>query len=1444
MRTFIHAIRLRRNSVFCRAMTGIVTFCFGMNVLANPTGMHVRRGSVTAQQNGSQLTVTASDNAFINWQGFNISAGETMTFVQPSSTSIVWNRINDQNPSQIYGNLNANGVVVLLNSSGFYFGPNAHVSAAGLVVSTANCAPPENGGGTWEFNGPPPLASIINYGRISVGQNGSAFLIADHIENHGTIEAPGGTIGLAAGQTVLLSERPDGRGMSLQVTLPQGSVDNYGNLIADAGTIALNAKVMNQDGLIQANSVRTQNGVIELVASDSLTLGAGSQIIARGDDSSPGSAGGSVTIQSGNNFSDNTGGKIILTGGAQGGNGGNLEVSAPNIWSLNSSMDAGAQDGWLGGMFLIDPANIILGTTGSGTVPANGTVDSGSNPGSTLSLNVNTAFLNKNFSLIKLQATANITVNAGTVWDLSASTGLTSGQLILQAGGNIIFGSTTSAGGARITDANNWSVTLAAGYNFANNTVQSGVGNIFLNGGSGQSGSGFIRTAAGSINLTAGQGIFVGKGFINTTGGGNITAHALAGNIDAGSFAQGYGFQSASTPSQAYFVDFGKGLGGISTAAGGNVSLTAGGNVSTVLPGNNGYFYNGTFIATGGTVGTAGSGAYGPQAGNVTVIAGGDVTGQYLVANGIGSIYAGVLMDILGNPVIDSAGKYALGATGNAGSSSSKPNLALSLVKGGWNVTAAQNINLQEVRNPNGDFNVNSGAAFHYFDYAPDAYVELTAGNQVQLGASSSALPRADNLKVPVVYAPILNVSAGAGGVILTGDSTFNQLILFASPQGSLSIKTTDGGSLIGKLDSLNGTPQIFSLIVSDSSKKQYNRSSGGIFGLNDHAATPVHSGHATPITLDLSGDMNLVLLGSPEAAQIKVGGNLNNSRFQGMNLSSGDVSSIHVTGDINNRSAFTSVDLDLYPGTAAPNLSYLAQSLISSPSVTTLVNSFYYDAKTGLFTYQNIPGQSVASVLNLLQNLTVQVYVNGVPQWTDDLHTIPLTETVAVINAATAQAMQAKYDLDNIVSGLPAGTGPPSSAAGYTLGGGGKFDITARNIDLGTTAGIQSVGVGLYQIGASFPLASLFDKGADISVTTKNLEMFSSSIASLNGGSIYVNASGQIDVGSSQFTVNTDIARGIFSTSGSDVSVYATHDINLNGSRIAAFDGGNVTVESFFGDINAGSGGLGGVTLTAYYVDPVTHVVYQNSPTAFGSGILAETFGPRGASYPVPVAQLGNLLVETPNGNVNANSAGVTQLAFNHQNYPDATVAVLAGYEMRDALGQPVSAANIGQGTAVEVSAGKNINAANSGVIAENAILKATGNIDGAIFAKGNIDVAAVNNANVTALAQGTVTASAGDTLSGTIVGIGGISASGGSVDATLLSNGAISGGTSGQTGFAQGTAANATATAASNEANQTADQAATGDGSGEDDLKKKKPISLAQKVGRVTVILPTKTN
>ena len=121
---------------------------------ANPTGGTVTQGTAIISGSGTpQVTINqTSPNAFISWQGFNIGAGETTTFVQPSSTSVAWNQINDLNPSQILGNLNANGYVVLQNSSGFYVGGQASITAHGLIMTTAS-TPRLNlsSGGPWSF---------------------------------------------------------------------------------------------------------------------------------------------------------------------------------------------------------------------------------------------------------------------------------------------------------------------------------------------------------------------------------------------------------------------------------------------------------------------------------------------------------------------------------------------------------------------------------------------------------------------------------------------------------------------------------------------------------------------------------------------------------------------------------------------------------------------------------------------------------------------------------------------------------------------------------------------------------------------------------------------------------------------------------------------------------------------------------------------------------------------------------------------------------------------------------------------------------------------------------------------------------------------------------------------------------------------------------------------
>jgi filamentous hemagglutinin family protein len=1529
-------------------IAGIFVVGLAFYAQANPTGMTVASGSATSSSSGSRLTITTSQTALLNWQSFNIAAGETTIFNQPSVSSVVMNNIHDANASQIFGNLEANGIVVLMNPNGIYFGPNSYVQTAGLIVSTAGYVPPASGGnGVWEFSGPPPLASIINYGQINVGNGGSAFLIANNILNYGSITAPGGSIGLAAGKEVLLSTRPDGRGLSMAVTLPSGSVDNEGRLVADAGTIALNAQVVNQNGVVQANSAIEQNGVVELVASDQLNMGANSQISANGGNSAGGSPGGTVTLQSGGTYSDATGSQISATGGSQGGNGGSVEVSAPSILSLNSSVDTAAQTGWSSGLFALDPVNIVLGTSGSTGAGTSGTINGSSGSG-TLNVNVNTAFENITSGQILLEASGNITLNANTAWNLSASTKQSTGQLTMEAGGNIIFGT-----GSSILDPNNWSVTLDAGYNFANNTIQTGTGNIYLNGGSGGTGNGFIQTTGGNINLAAGKNITVGSGYVITKGDGSIYAHALAGNIDCGSDAQGYHFVgNANSVNNA--ATFQNGLGGISTEAGGDVTLIAGGNVSSVLPGDGVYYYDGsteTKISNGKDYLTAGSGAYGSEPGNVTVVAGGNVTGNYLVANGTGNIYAGVDMDASGNPIMNASGNYVLGAAGNAGTDSGSHALALDLVSGGWNVDAAQNIMLEEVCNPNGVFDT-SGTYKNYFNYSPGAFVNLSAGNEVQMGSANEP-PNAiltGSGSAEFIYPPILNITAGGNVILGNPNTSSTTLVLFPSPLGSLTIDTL--GSLLNGSSTSGTSPQLFNLIVSDAGNSQYSAADN--FGTADVATTPIHINSPTPIDLDIGGNMEFINLSVPEAAQINVGGNMVNCGFSGLNLSLASgyqvpvteangstvmfavdpgVTSIGVTGEIYNRGNFTTL-AGVTPAQAA-NLYYLAEAVNTSIPASQLANSFYYDAATETLTYQNIGGSSLSSVLNLLNSLTVQEYINGVPQWANapsDTVAKPAPVPVSVLgNPATPGTVA--YELLAQYNSLPP---LPNGTFGYTIAGGGQFNITAQTLDLGTSQGIQSYGVGL-NINGKYPLASLFgiggvfNQGANVNVTTTgntsegvtsygdlmgDVDMFASSINSLGGGNISITAGGNVNAGSPNFTVNSSGAFGIYTTSGGDISVIANDDVNVNGSRIATYDGGNITVESLYGDVNAGSGSSTPVGVTGFYENPVTHTVYTTSPQIPFSGILALTL-PEDPGYPESTPILGNILVEAPNGNINANAAGILQIPLNNVDYPDAVVTILAGLELCNSSGLPVFAADsqepviesipvdqadlndpagtiilngiayhntaattraqllallgipidtqvvdlktIGDANILEqilgggnvgsilpntinyysfVSPGKDINVNGSGVIASNVRLDGSGAVNGLIFSRNNLNIVGPT-VTVQALA-GNKADVVGDTIKGTITGVGGVDAQGLDVTASLISA-IVSGGTSGQSGLGQGTSANATAQSMANTAT-TAATAATSDQNDDQKKKKGKEVALAQKVSRVTVILPPK--
>jgi filamentous hemagglutinin len=375
-------------------------------------------------------------------------------------------------------------------------------------------------------------------------------------------------------------------------------------------------------------------------------------------------------------------------------------------------------------------------------------------------------------------------------------------------------------------------------------------------------------------------------------------------------------------------------------------------------------------------------------------------------------------------------------------------------------------------------------------------------------------------------------------------------------------------------------------------------------------------------------------------------------------------------------------------------------------------------------------------------------------------------------------------------------------SANGLALSGPGSFNVTARNINLGVSDGIA----------VDFPnppdaaLTAISPLGANLSVTASgNLDLTVSKIA--NGGwtgGIDLSVGGTLDVGGAATSLgDPNSPKGIFTTSGGNITVNTVGSVNVDGSRIAAYNGGDINILSQNGDVNAGAGGLGFVIFQALQLDLATGLLTAIPTDIPLSGILATTvFG--------STAALGNITIATPNGSVNSSLGGVLQIAFNSAD----------------------TAANF-----INIAAGKNINATGSGVIGYNVKLQAGGDISGVVVGSQSVAVTSQQSVDVTAVSGGNVTISAAGTVSGTVIGGGDVSVSGSSIDAAVRGGSvSTSGDTSGATlgAPAAGPAENAQVADNANSA------ASKTDANQDEDLKKKKGIALAQKVSRVTVLLP----
>jgi filamentous hemagglutinin family protein len=426
-------------------------------IWALPSGESVSQGQVEFIREANRLTVNqASDKAIVNYDAFNISAGNIVQFNQPGSSAAILNRVTGGGSSTIAGALLANGRVYLINPAGILFSPSASVNVGALVASAMNMSDEDFMSGRLRFSG--GGGSVVNQGMINAA---SVLLVGSYVENAGTINAA--EVILAAGQQSVEIDEVEGgvvriiidgvaqegtgstgsddgetaSGIAPDTALPDadsegetsrdtetqgaGQVVNTGSILAQdvqGGTVLLRGVDVEQQGLVDASG--EGGGSIEFIAEQTVTLGinnltlasapeagAGGTINVLGSrvgvsgglmDASGAAGGGEILI--GGDFGgseervgrasatviapeaviradaldEGEGGRIAIwgtdvvrylgeasaRGGAQGGDGGLVEVSGLGEVDVRGVVDTRAPAGQAG-TFLIDPTDLEIG---------------------------------------------------------------------------------------------------------------------------------------------------------------------------------------------------------------------------------------------------------------------------------------------------------------------------------------------------------------------------------------------------------------------------------------------------------------------------------------------------------------------------------------------------------------------------------------------------------------------------------------------------------------------------------------------------------------------------------------------------------------------------------------------------------------------------------------------------------------------------------------------------------------------------------------------------------------------------------------------------------------------------------------------------------------------------------------------------------------------------
>jgi filamentous hemagglutinin family protein len=311
---------MTRRAVWLRTLA-ISSCALASASLAGPTGEQVVAGQVDIARQGAQTTITASNNAVIRFESFNVEAQETVRFIQPDERSRVLNQIFGSDPTRMDGSLIANGQVFIVNPSGVIFGQSARVNVGGLIAAAGSMSTQDflaDRDVLTNLSGP-----VENHGNVEAGVIG---LFGQSVLNTGALRAPDGLVTLVAGSNVFIG-RP---GSNIVVKLEGGRVAPH---VVDPGIAQRGTIVADEADMFVADLYSfAMSSDARVQARDIMIAGAGDGFVAISGEldastRAPGATGGSIEVRGSDialagarlDASGAAGGGRVMLGGESGG---------------------------------------------------------------------------------------------------------------------------------------------------------------------------------------------------------------------------------------------------------------------------------------------------------------------------------------------------------------------------------------------------------------------------------------------------------------------------------------------------------------------------------------------------------------------------------------------------------------------------------------------------------------------------------------------------------------------------------------------------------------------------------------------------------------------------------------------------------------------------------------------------------------------------------------------------------------------------------------------------------------------------------------------------------------------------------------------------------------------------------------------------------------------